>query len=135
MGPFSIKMRILWLLFLCLSLSEAGGRPVTNPKPKTPDEGSNKLQEEDGNVKHETDEADWKLEFENGTTIKGVGSPPTVWHLVEPSEVIENTKGGSKEPVAMAGVPLNNAPQDKAKEGKNTRSLVTNREAKEDTMK
>ena len=35
----------------------------------------------------------------------------------------------------MVGVPLNNAPQDKAKEGKNTRSLVTNREAKEDTMK
>ena len=78
---------------------------------------------------------DWKLEFENGTTIKGVGSPPTVWHLVEPSEVIDNTKEGSKEPVAMVGVPLNNAPQDKAKEGKNTRSLVTNREAKEDTMK
>ena len=78
---------------------------------------------------------DWKLEFENGTTIKGVGSPPTVWHLVEPSEVIENTKKGSKEPVAMVGVPLNNAPQDKAKEGKNTRSLITNKEAKEDTMK
>ena len=78
---------------------------------------------------------EWKLEFENGTTIKGVGSPPTVWHLVEPSEVIDNTKEGSKEPVAMVGVPLNNAPQDKAKEGKNTRSLVTNREAKEDTMK
>ena len=78
---------------------------------------------------------DWKLEFENGTTIKGVGSPPTVWHLVEPSEVIDNTKEGSKEPVAMVGVPLNNAPQDKAKEGKNTRSLVTNKEAKEDTMK
>ena len=78
---------------------------------------------------------DWKLEFENGTTIKGVGSPPTVWHLVEPSEVIDNTKEGSKEPVAMVGVPLNNAPQDKAKEGKNTRSLVTNREAKEDTRK
>ena len=78
---------------------------------------------------------DWKLEFENGTTIKGVGSPPTVWHLVEPSEVIDNTKEGSKEPVAMVGVPLNNAPQDKAKEGKNTRSLITNKEAKEDTMK
>ena len=77
---------------------------------------------------------DWKLEFENGTTIKGVGSPPTVWHLVEPSEVnIDNTKEGSKEPVAMVGVPLNNAPQ--AKDGKNTRSLITNRKAKEDTMK
>ena len=72
---------------------------------------------------------DWKLEFEHGTTIKGVGSPPTVWHLVEPSEVIDNTKEGSKEPVAMVGVPLNNAPQDKAKDGKNTRSLITNKEA------
>ena len=51
------KMRLSWLLFLCLSLSVAGGRPVTNPKPKTPDEGSNKLQEEDGNVKDKTDEA------------------------------------------------------------------------------
>ena len=81
---------------------------------------------------------EWKLEFENGTTIKGVGSPPTVWHLVEPSEVIENTKEDSNDTMAMVGVPLNN---DKAKEGKNTRSLLRDpqiphdKEAKEVTMK
>ena len=43
---------------------------------------------------------DWKLEFENGTTFIGVGSPPKVWHLVESSEAKENTKQDPGDPMA-----------------------------------
>ena len=55
------KMRLSWLLFLCLTLSLTKGRPESatnpNPKPQTPDEGSTKLQKEDGNEKGGIDEA------------------------------------------------------------------------------
>jgi len=128
-------MSLLWLLFLCLSLSGSkGGRPQTadfrppylHLSTASPDDGSTELQEEDSNEKDETDEAEWKLEFENGTTIKGVGSPPRVWHLVGSSEMKE---GSSWEHIP---IPSQEEPQD----DENTEeSLVPNKEAKEDTGK
>ena len=78
-------------------------------------------------------EEDWKLEFANGTTIKGVGSPPEVWRLVGASE--ENTKKNSKG--TMEGVLLPNVSQEEvAKDDVNSRNRIApNNEVKEDIGK
>ena len=73
---------------------------------------------------------DWKLEFANGTIIKGVGSPPEVWRLVGASE--ENTKKNSKG--SMEGVP--NVSQEVANDNVNSRNRIApNQEVKEDIGK
>ena len=75
---------------------------------------------------------DWKLEFANGTTIKGVGSPPEVWRLVGASK--ENTKKNSKG--TIEGVLLPNVSQEEAKDDANSRNRIApNNEIKEDIGK
>ena len=75
---------------------------------------------------------DWKLEFANGTIIKGVGSPPEVWRLVGASE--ENTKENSKG--SMEGVLPPNVSKKVAKDDVNSRSrIASNTEVNEDVGK
>ena len=75
---------------------------------------------------------DWKLEFANGTTIKGAGSRPEVWRLVWASE--KNTKKNSKG--TMEGVLLPNVSQEVAKDDVNSRNRIApNKEVKEDIGK
>ena len=82
---------------------------------------------QDGNSKTGSN-GDWKVMFENGTIITGIGKPPKVWHLVDTEGMDVSAKCNSgkdctvKEP---RGVRQNQIPQGSSGTGQNISATFT----------